>query len=88
VRRNELEEVVAGDEERQMAGNGAATGLHGGGACGEDVRDARECKEANQRLWVCSYRAKRGRGGNGWGNGHQWPRGPAASRHSKGENFD
>jgi hypothetical protein len=27
--------VVAGDEERRMAGNGAATGLHGGGACGE-----------------------------------------------------
>jgi hypothetical protein len=34
-RRDELEEVVADDEERQMAGNGTATGLHGGGACGE-----------------------------------------------------
>jgi hypothetical protein len=34
-RRDELEEVVADDEERRMAGNGAATGLHGGGACGE-----------------------------------------------------
>jgi hypothetical protein len=33
----ELEEVVAGDEERHMAGNGAAAGLHGGGACGEVV---------------------------------------------------
>jgi hypothetical protein len=34
-RRDELEEVVADDEECRMAGNGAATGLHGGGACGE-----------------------------------------------------
>jgi hypothetical protein len=30
--------VVAGDEERRMAGNGATAGLHSGGACGEDVR--------------------------------------------------
>jgi hypothetical protein len=42
-------------------------------------------KGETQRLWVFFYRAKRGRGGDDWGNGHQWPKGaPAALLPSSG----
>jgi hypothetical protein len=74
-RRKELEEVVAGDEERWMARNGAAAGLHGGGACGEGVGGTGECKGGNSETLGVLLRARRGRGGNGRGNGHQWLRG-------------
>jgi hypothetical protein len=37
---------------------------------------------------VCSYRARRGEGVMAGSNGHQWPRGPAASRHSRGGNLN
>jgi hypothetical protein len=41
--------VVANDEERRMSGNGAAAGLHGGGACGEGVGGTGECKGGNSK---------------------------------------
>jgi hypothetical protein len=61
-RRNEFEEVVAGDEERRMAGNGAATGFPGSGACGDEgkVREVwMSAKEQPQVLVLHLYRARR-----------------------------
>jgi hypothetical protein len=59
-RRDELEEVVADDEERRMAGNGAAAGFPGDGACGDEgkVQGAQARERGAQGLKHNSYRGK------------------------------
>jgi hypothetical protein len=65
--------------------------INGGGGCSgsgeeEGVVHGR-VKGRPQGLWGRFYSARKARRGDGWSNGHQWPWGPAASRHSRGGNL-
>jgi hypothetical protein len=54
-----------------------------GGGCG-----ARASEGAAAGALGRFYSARKVRGGDGRSNGHQWPWGPAASRHSRGGNLN
>jgi hypothetical protein len=54
----------------------------------KDVGARESAKGRPQGLWGRFYSARKARGGDGRSNGHQWPWGPAASRHSRGGNLN
>jgi hypothetical protein len=77
-RRNEFEEVVAGDEERRMAGNGAATGFPVTTPV-ERMWEAQGSAKGQFRDSGCALIERRGEGSlSRAANGHQWPWGAAA----------
>jgi hypothetical protein len=70
-----LRGCFTGVGERQMAGDGAAAGFPGGGACGDEgkVQGAKVRERGAQGLMLVLYRPREGEGAATGPIGHQWP---------------